>query len=78
MFQLPKCLGNVISYCMKQFSTLLATETERQQLVEGVLRSNRSKATEPSHVEAMLLEWFVMGELTLDQTLTFLEAASEQ
>ncbi|MFC7668821.1 hypothetical protein ACFQT0_16690 [Hymenobacter humi] len=63
---------------MKQFSTLLATETERQQLVEGVLRSNRSKATEPSHVEAMLLEWFVMGELTLDQTLTFLEAASEQ
>ena len=56
----------------------MATETERQQLVEGVLRSTRSKATEPSHVEAMLLEWFVMGELTLDQTLNFLEAASEQ
>ena len=63
---------------MKQLSTLLATETERQQLVEGVLRATRTKSAEPSHVEAMLLEWFVMGELTLDQTLTFLEAASEQ
>ena len=63
---------------MTQTSTLLATPQERQHLVDEVLRYNKNTAVEPSPVEKMLLEWYVLGELTLDQMLSFLDAASQK
>ncbi|MBF9238913.1 hypothetical protein I2I05_16030 [Hymenobacter sp. BT683] len=63
---------------MKQLPYQLVSKQERQYMMDSVLNIIKNKSQEPNPVECMLLEWFVLGELTVEQLLDFLQAANQQ
>lgn len=56
--------------------TVLATEQSRQRLVTAALKLTESTTLAPGPYERELLARFVAGELTIDEVLARLEAAT--
>jgi hypothetical protein len=57
-----------------QDSSILASEQGRQRVLKTALRITENTAIAPDEYERMLLDQFVVGQLTIDQVLAQLEA----
>jgi hypothetical protein len=58
---------------MVQQAPPLATEQARRRAVKLVLRLTENTALAPQYYERMLLDQFIIGELTIDEVIARLE-----
>lgn len=67
-------MENTLSSGSGPDNSVLASEQGRQRLLKTALRITENTAIAPDAYERMLLDQFVVGQLTIDQVLAQLEA----
>ncbi|HEX8328797.1 MAG TPA: hypothetical protein VF629_14750 [Hymenobacter sp.] len=67
-------MEQVFSNGLSQVDSVLASEQGRQRVLKAALRITENTPIAPNDYERMLLDQFVVGQLTIDQVVAQLEA----